>query len=152
MDPGGRLYSLQNLKYFFRALRAGCYNFYKTSKFSSALRAGGYIFYKILNFFRASRGEVIFFTKSAAKIDRFLNVFWTVSPLITAKNPKNFRALRAQGFGVPKKNSALRAGMLYFLQNPLKKSRASRGMLYFLQNPKNFLPREAREVLFFTKI
>ena len=103
MDPGGRLYSLQNLKYFFRALRAGGYIFYKTSKFSSALRAGGYIFYKILNFFRASRGEVIFFTKSAAKINRFLNVFWTVSALITAKNPKNFRALRAQGFGVPKK-------------------------------------------------
>ena len=99
----GRLYSLQNLKYFFRAIRAGGYIFYKTSKFSSALRAGGYIFYKILIFSRASRGDVIFFTKSAAKINRFLNVFWTVSALITATNPKIFRALRAQGFGVPKK-------------------------------------------------
>ena len=44
------------------------------------------------------------------------------------------------GFWGPKKISALRAGMLYFLQNPLKKSRASRGMLYFLQNPQNFSP------------
>ena len=154
------LYSLQNLKYFFRALRAGCYNFYKTSKFSSALRAGGYIFYKILNFFRASRGEVIFFTKSAAKIYRFLNVFRTVSALITAKNPKNFRALRAQGFGIPKKFPRFARGCYIFLQNPLKKSRASRGMLYFLQNPPKNSParrtknrvRQPSEAIFYKNL
>ena len=151
LDPGRRLYFLQNLKYFFRALRAGCYNFYKTSKFSSALRAGGYIFYKILNFFRASRGEVIFFTKSAAKINRFLNVFWTVSALITAKNPKKFRALRAHGFGGPKKFPALRAGgfILYKIPKIFSALRAGGFILYKI--PIFFLPRFAREVLFFTK-
>ena len=46
--------------------------------------------------------EVILFTKSVQNQSIFER-FWTVSPLITAKNPKNFRALRAQGFGVPKK-------------------------------------------------
>ena len=98
----GRLYSLQNLKYFFRAIRAGGYIFYKTSKFSSALRAGGYIFLQNPNFFsRFARGCYIFY-KISRQNQSFFERFWTVSALITATNPKNFRALRAQGFGVPK--------------------------------------------------
>ena len=99
---------------FFPALRAGGYIFYKTSKFSSALRAGGYIFYKILKNFSRFARVVIFFTKSAAKTNLFLNVFWTVSALITTKNPKNFRALRAQGFGVPKNFRASREEVIFF--------------------------------------
>ena len=119
---------------------------------------GGFIFYKIQiwkfifsprkvlfftkswKFFARFARRVLFFTKSTAKIDLFLNVFWTVSALITAKNPKNFRALRAHDFWGPKKFLALRAGgfILYKIRKFF--SRASRGRFYSLQNPEILTP------------
>ena len=80
----------------------------------------------------------MFFTKSAVKIDLFLNVFWTVSALITAKTPKNVRALRAQGFGGPKKFPALRAGgfILYKFPKIFSALRAGGFILYKI--PKFF--------------
>ena len=76
----------------------------------------------------------MFFTKSAVKIDLFLNVFWTVSALITAKNPKNFRALRAHGFGGPKNFPALRAGGFILYKIPKIFSRFARGVLFFTKS------------------
>ena len=153
MDPGGRLYSLQNLKYFFARFAREVIFFTKPQKFLPRFAREVIFFTKSSIFSRVSRGDVIFFTKSAAKINRFLNVFWTVSALITATNPqKNSRASRA-GFWGSKKFPALRAGRLYSLQNPLEKSRASRGMLYFLQNPPKISPaRSAGGTIFYKNL
>ena len=152
----------------------GGFILYKIQKKKSALRAEGFILYKFLKifpafarevlfftkswkFFALFAREVLFFTKSTVKIDLFLNVFWTVSALITAKNPKNFRALRAHGFGGPKNFPALRAGgfilykipkfsprfareVLFFTKSRNFFSRASRGRFYSLQNPEIFSP------------
>ena len=134
----GRLYSLQNLKYFFRAIRAGGYIFYKTSKFSSALRAGGYIFYKIRIFFsRFARGCYIFY-KNSRQNRSFFECFWTVSALITATNPKFFRALRAQGFGVPKNFRASREEVIFFTKCFKKIQRFARDVIFFTKSPKIF--------------
>ena len=118
----GRLYFLQNLKIFFRASRGRLY-FLQNPQFFSRFARGGYIFYKI------SRQHRLFFER-----------FWTVSALITAKNPKNFRALRAHDFWGPNKISALRAGGFILYKIRKKFSRASRGRFYSLQNPRILSP------------
>ena len=97
------------------------------------IEGGGFIFYKILKIFRVLRAGG-FITKSTAKINLFWNVFWTVSTLITAKNPENFRALRAHDFWGPK-----------------KKSRASRGRFYyFIKSRFDFLQNRGGGFIFYS--
>ena len=119
---------------------------------------GGFIFYKIQiwkfifsprrvlfftkswNFFARFARKVLFFKKSTANIDLFLNVFCTVSALLTAKNPTIFRALRAHDFWCPKNFPALRAGGFILYKVRKFFSRASRGGFYSLQNPEILTP------------
>ena len=115
-DFGGRFYSLQNPGKKNSALRAEGFILYKFLKIFSALREVLF-FTKSWKFFARFAREVLFFTKSTVKIDLFLNVFWTVSALITAKTPKNFRALRAHGFWGSQKISRASRGVFYSLQN-----------------------------------
>ena len=113
------------------ALRVGGFILYKYPKFSPPFARGCLILTNSQNLLpRFARGGFIFLQNLLPKCGQFLDCF----PLITAQNPKKFRALRAQGFGDPQKISALRAGF-FILYKILKK----------------FLPRFARGVLFFTK-
>ena len=150
-DFGGRFYSLQNPGKKNSALRAEGFILYKFLKIFPAFAREVLFFTKSWKFFARFAREVLFFTKSTVKIDLFLNVFWTVSALITAKTPKIFRALRAQGFGGPQKFSRASRGGFYSLQNPKIFSALRAGGFILYKIPKFFLPRFAREVLFFTK-
>ena len=80
MDPGGRLYSLQNLKKKFARFAREVIFFTKPQNFLPRFAREVIFFTKSSIFSRASRGDVIFFTKTAAKIDRFLNVFGPFPP------------------------------------------------------------------------
>ena len=95
-----------------RKFESGVFNIYKIVR----IHVGGFIIYKNV-------------PQNQPYLDRFL----TVSPLITSKNLKIFRALRAQGFYYLQKISALRAVVLLFTKKNLPRF-ARR--FYYLQNLK----------------